>query len=122
MKLLDTNILIYAAQPDNAHLRQLFSAPNVFVSDITKVETLGYHKITIEEKEYFEHLFYIIPALPISQKIIQKAIHLKQSKKMSLGDALIGATAIIHQLILITANTKDFSKIPEIKAENPLSR
>lgn len=52
--------------------------------------------------------------------IIQKAIELRQTKQMSLGDAVIGATATIHNLPLVTANLKDFKHIENIELINPL--
>lgn len=120
MKLLDTNILIYASKNEYAYLRQLFLKPNIYVSDITRIETLGYHKITPAEKEYFENVFNVIPSISFSEAIIQKTIALRQQRKMSLGDAIIAATALSYDLTIITANTKDFTKIRELKVENPI--
>lgn len=39
---------------------------------------------------------------------------------MSLGDAVIGATAAIHNLPLVSANLKDFKHIENIELINPL--
>jgi len=39
---------------------------------------------------------------------------------MSLGDALIGATALIHKYTLVTANTKDFDWIENFNVINPV--
>lgn len=119
MKLFNTNILIYAAKPEFSYLRPLFTEPNIYVSDITRIETLGFHKITPSEKEYFEAVFDIVPAISISESIVQKAIVLKQAKKMSVGDAITAATALLHNLTLITVNTKDFSHIPDLVVKNP---
>ena len=58
--------------------------------------------------------------MPISDEVIQKASTLRQQKKMSLGDALIAATALIHGLTLVTSNVKDFEWIKDLSVLDPL--
>ena len=53
--------------------------------------------------------------------IILKSITLKQQKKLSLGDAIIAATAISENLSLLTANTKDFKHIEELELIDPMA-
>lgn len=43
----------------------------------------------------------------------------KQNSKLKLPDAIIAATAITKNLILITRNTEDFKNITELKTINP---
>ncbi len=62
------------------------------------------------------------PVLPVSDAVIQKALALRQQKKMSLGDALIGATALIYGLTLITSNVKDFEWIEGLLVRDPLKQ
>jgi predicted nucleic acid-binding protein len=38
---------------------------------------------------------------------------------MSLGDSLIAATALVHNLILVTRNTDDFNWIANLSLLNP---
>jgi len=45
---------------------------------------------------------------------------MRQQRKMSVGDSIIAATAILHKLTLVTANTDDFQWIPDIQLLNPL--
>lgn len=119
MRILDTNILIYASQEQFSYLRPLLLDSDNFISDITKVETLGFHKMKSFEKVFLEDIFRILNSLPVSEEVIQKAIELKQSKKMDLGDALIAATAIVSNFSLLTTNIKDFANIPHLEIENP---
>lgn len=53
-------------------------------------------------------------------RVIHKATILRQQKKMSLGDAIIASTAIVHNKILVTRNIKDFSWIEDLKLHNPI--
>jgi len=51
--LLDTNIIIYAADEANEYLREFIETISPAASDITRIEVLGYHKITNDEKMVF---------------------------------------------------------------------
>ncbi len=64
--------------------------------------------------------FNIVPIIHITQTIIEEAVTFRQQRKMSLGDSIIAATTIVHNLNLITANVKDFQWIQEITIVNPL--
>ena len=61
-----------------------------------------------------------MPIIHISQTIIEEAVTLIRQRKMSLGDSIIAATTIVHNLTLITANVKDFQWVQEITIVNPL--
>ena len=118
--ILDSNIIIYSAIPENENLRDFISVNSPFASEVSRVEVLGYHKLTAQQKEFFESLFESTSMLPISDEVLVKAIEMRQSKKMSLGDSIIAATALVNNLRLITANTKDFKWIAELTLVNPL--
>ena len=120
--LLDSNIIIYAAIPEQDQLRQFLSQQAFFVSAVSYVEVLGYHKLSPENKQHFENFFKMTQTFPISEDVIQKASALRQEKKMSLGDALIAATALIHGLTLVTSNVKDFEWIEDLSVLNPLTQ
>lgn len=60
----------------------------------------------------------------IDKVISQKAIDFIESYKLSHGllipDAIIGATAIVHQIPIYTYNVKDFDFLPEIILYQPV--
>ncbi len=121
MPLLDSNILIYSGEPAfSSILLPYITDPANLVSAVSIVETLGYHKITADQVLYFESLFKILRIVPIDEIVIQKALHLRQLKKLSLGDAFIAATALVHNVELISRNTVDFSGIAGLKIINPI--
>ncbi len=101
--LADTNILIYAAAPSGSVLRH--------VSVVSRVEALGFHRITDAEEFVLHALFGFSVELPIDKPVIARAVALRQQRKMSLGDALIAATALEHGLSLATHNVRDFDWI-----------
>ena len=120
MIIFDTNIIIYSAKQEYAGLRSLFFSPNASISIISKVEVLGFHSLDNGEKLYFESIFKAIKLLPIDLEIIDKAIELRQQKKMSLGDSIIAATSLVYDAELYTRNVSDFKHIQGIKVLNPI--
>lgn len=113
--LLDSNIIIYAAQPKYVALRNWLESQWYAVSDLTRLEVLGYHKLNRQHSEYFHHFFIYCPRYPISSEVIDKAITIRRNYAMSLGDAIIGATAFHHNLKLCTNNMMDFQAVKELE-------
>jgi predicted nucleic acid-binding protein len=117
--LLDSNIIIYAAKPEYEALRGFIAKHTPAVSAISRVEVLGYHLLNQEDRLNFEEFFAAATILPISDSTVSKAIELRQMRKLSLGDALIGGTALVHELTLITRNVVDFGWIDGLSLLNP---
>lgn len=118
--LLDSNIIIYASKPEYPELRRFIAEHATSVSAISLVEVLGYHLLKTEELSLLEAFFAAATLLPITQAVLREAVRLRQARKMSLGDALVAATALGNDLQLATSNTRDFAWIPGIKLLNPL--
>lgn len=91
------------------------------VSVVTIVEVLGFHRITPEDKIYFNSCFALVQAIEVTSEITAKAVELRQSQKLSLGDAIIAATALVHDLELVTRNTSDFAGITQLRLVNPFN-
>ncbi|MBA3985465.1 MAG: type II toxin-antitoxin system VapC family toxin [Flavobacteriales bacterium] len=119
--LLDSNIIIYTGLPQYSELRNWLSSNNIAVSDISRLEVLGYHQLVAKDRTYFENLFQQFDLFNINPEIIDLAILFRQKKSMSLGDAIIAATAKVHKLPLATVNTKDFIHLEDITLINPLA-
>ena len=117
--LLDSNIIIYSTLPENEFLRNFISENNVFCSRVSCLEVMGYHLVSDADKKQFEIFFSLIPILEIDILIIEKAIKLRQSIKLSLGDSIIAATALFYDIPLVTRNTKDFKKIEDLLIIDP---
>src|SRR5437660_10238301 len=105
--LLDSNIIIYAAQPEHGELRRFIAEHGPAVSAIAVVEVLGYHRLSEEDRQHFTDFFAAASVLPVSGAVLSKAIELRQQRKMTLGDSLVAATALIYGRTLVTRNTKD---------------
>jgi predicted nucleic acid-binding protein len=123
MHLFDSNIIIY-------HLSQVLPAhatasvedwivEGVSVSVVTRIEVLGYPEQTpTQERLALETLRYF-DEIPLREPIVQGAITLRQAQSIRLGDAIIAATALEHDLSLVTRNTDDFAWIDGLSLLNP---
>ncbi len=117
--LLDSNIIIYSAQPENEFLRQLIVERVPAVSAASYVEVLGYHRLSETEREHFEAFFAETRILPLSRPVLDAAVRLRQARKIKLGDSLVAGTALLYNLTLVTRNVDDFTGIDGLRILNP---
>ncbi len=118
--LLDSNLIIYAALPEHQELRRFIALRAPAVSVVSLVEVLGYHRLSDQDRRFFEDFFIAAPVLHITTEILDRATRLRQQRNIGLGDALIAATALAYNLRILTANTRDFQWIAELDVFNPM--
>ncbi|WP_420149715.1 type II toxin-antitoxin system VapC family toxin [Spirosoma sp.] len=111
--ILDSNILIYAVEPASDVLRTyLFErSGQLYVSLISKLEVLGYHRLQPDHKADLEKWLDVSFIFPITDDIITEAIRLRQLRKRSLADSIIAATGLLYNQPILTNNSIDFSDI-----------
>ena len=119
--LVDSNILIYSLQAAYPQLRALVAHNLPALSAISYLETLGFPRITQQDINDLQRLFGILPILDIDRPILDRAVSLRQQRRMSLGDAIIAATALVHDKTLVTRNTSDFHWIADLRLLDPLA-
>jgi predicted nucleic acid-binding protein len=119
--ILDSNIIIYSALPENKFLIEIFTKNDVKTSAITFVEVLGYFKLDPSDEAFFKQIFNTIPVLDIDSEIILKATKIRKAHNMTLGDAIVAATALQYQLPLMTRNIRDFQHLPDLVIVNPFA-
>lgn len=132
--LLDTNICIFLlrGQYDVDKKIDEVGLENCHISEITMAELkygaeLGRKKGMKQRAQGLDSFLSSIQILPISN-----AIDLYASEKARLRlagtpadddfDLLIGCTAIVNDLIMVTENIKDFKNFSNIKLENWIKR
>jgi len=57
--------------------------------------------------------------IPLELRVSTKTIELKQQRRIKLPDAVIAATALLHDYILLTRNVDDFKSIDGLEIINP---
>ena len=119
MRLLDSNIVLYATQQEHEALRRDILSQPFAVSQVTRAEVIGWHRITPEDAVDLEEFLALGTHLSITDEVVNKAIELRQQRKMTLGDSRIAATALLHDLELVTRNTGDYKHIAGLRMVNP---
>ena len=105
--VFDTNILIDSlngvAEADAEYARY----ERVLISRITWMEVLvGEKGDDTKLRDYLETHFEIVP---LDLSIAETAVQLRRVHRIRLPDAIIWATAKVHEAVLVTRNTKDFN-------------
>jgi toxin FitB len=123
--LIDTNIIIYYLNdeiPANHESTLLDLFKNSFnISTITHIEVLGWHLLDGDKRAEAEEFLENAHTIFVDDAIQKKTVELKKRKRMKTPDAIIGATAIVYDLTLVTRNESDFKHIKEISIYNPFN-
>lgn len=120
--LVDSNVLIgYIFE--RFETKQLDELDEIFnksfyISIITKIEVLGYVG-NPEDDALLKDLVSSAVILGINDDVADQTIKLKQIVKTKTPDAIIAATAVAHNMALLTNNISDFKRIPDLKLQNP---
>jgi predicted nucleic acid-binding protein len=117
--LLDTNVIIDYSSNKLTSKGQTW-IENIIDSDskisiITKIELLGFSIVPKEIEIFTEN----VEIIGLEQNIVNETIHLRKKYRCKLPDAIIAATAITNNYILISRNISDFKKITELQTINP---
>jgi predicted nucleic acid-binding protein len=121
--LIDSNVIIdYTAlrlsQKGSDFVEELFNN-NFLISVVVKIEVLGFDDVP-DKLLAMEEFLNTSATLPLDEVVTKQTILLRRRyKKLKLGDAIIAATAIVHSLILISRNTKDFINIKGLQVLDP---
>ncbi len=114
--VFDTNVLIYALSGNNPLAREAlrsFGPQGIAISYITRIELLT--KVQPEDVFATQELIRRCEVVYSTPEIADLAIHFRQQHRLKTPDALIYATAVSMNRLLITFNTKDFnSGMPQI--------
>lgn len=119
--LLDSNILIYGAEAGNPRLDAILNRSDLAIANVTQIETLGFHRLGEAERRCLEDVIARMRVLALDDSIVERAIALRSKRRMSLADAIIGATALVHRLPLVTRNVADFRHVDGLELINPFS-
>jgi len=119
-QLIDSNIIIYSYSEKYSYLRDIIISETAFVSEISRIEVLGYHKLTSDEERYFKDVFDFLPLVFPSQQIFNQALLVRKQYNLKLGDSIIAATALLNELTIYTRNIDDFKKVEGLTCINPI--
>jgi predicted nucleic acid-binding protein len=114
--LLDTNVVLdfmgrKLPETSKVLLSQIIDE-QINISAINKMELLGFQHT---EQNLIAFVNYS-DVYPIDDDVIDKTIDLRKKCRIKLPDAIIAATAIVNNFVLISHNIKDFQKITELQS------
>ena len=116
--LLDTNVIIGFASGNfsaNQHKQLAAIIDNQsYISIINKIELLGFSAVPSRIIQFVNS----ITLLYLDDTVAEQTITLRKKHKIKLPDAIIAATALVHNLTLLTRNEKDFFKIENLRIAN----
>lgn len=117
--LLDTNtVLDYMSNKLPGNAKKLIAQiidEEINFSVINKIELLGFSKV---EQDLIDFVAYS-NIHPMVDVIVDKTIEVRSSYKIKLPDAVIAATALVNELILVSRNIKDFKNIQGLELIDP---
>lgn len=119
--LLDTNIVIglLKAHPgalalaEQANLQLSMAA----VSQITRMELLGFPRLTVEEEAQIRHFLSACQVCPIDEAVEAEAIRLRRTGSFKLPDAIVAATMLTRRLKLLTLDQSMLSGLQRLGYE-----
>lgn len=104
---IDTNIFILLF---NNRLKERIPEGTLACSIITEIELLSFSALSPNEESLIREQLAFLKIYGIDNAIKEKTIQLRKSKQLKLPDAIIAATAMIHDCILIS-NDKAFQTV-----------
>ena len=124
MFLLDTNTLIYFFKGQGKVAEHLFAIPpgNVAISSVSLYEIeVGIAKAAqpAKRRRQFDTFLAVVSVLPFERSAARAAATVRvdlERRGLPIGplDNLIAGVALAHQATLVTHNTREFSRLPNI--------
>ena len=111
--LLDTNAIIYLVSG-----RLVLPLPNgkYSVSIITEIELLSFSGLSVEEEQKIRDLLLLLNRVHLTDAVRDETISLRRENRLKLPDAIIAASALIHDAVLLT-NDQAFTSIEGLHCE-----
>jgi predicted nucleic acid-binding protein len=84
------------------------------VSVVTKIKVLGFNA----SEQHYQLLTNFIndaSVFDLDNNVVEASIDIRKKHKTKLPDAIIAATALVYNLVLISRNTSDFKNIDGLK-------
>jgi predicted nucleic acid-binding protein len=117
--LIDTDILIWYMRGNEKAKREMENLEKFSISVVTYIELLQglrnkeeLNVLRNSLKQWNAEIIYINEEISIKAMFLVEQYYLSHS--IQLADALVGSTAVIHGLPLLTANTKHYKIIKNI--------
>lgn len=111
--LVDTDVLV-----DHLRGARRFdpAAATVAYSAITRAELFAGRA---SEEATVRTLLDPFRELPVERAVAELGGRLRRERGVGIADALIAATALVHDLVLLTRNVRHFARVPDLRLGAP---
>jgi len=125
MKILESTVLVDLSRQDEtarAYVDVERKAGVVKVSIVSNMELIigCRNKAEVQKTEKFLADYDVLDITPlIGRKAYELVARFNKSHGLAIPDALIAATALVENAVLVTSNTRHFSMIDGLRLEEP---
>jgi predicted nucleic acid-binding protein len=122
--LWDTNAVVHYLQknlpePQQKLMSNIINSYQPAISIITEIELLCWKAATEKDIAVINNFISDSMVYQLNQSIKWKTIEVRKKYRLKLPDAIIAASALANNHILITNNISDFDKIYKLKIVDP---
>jgi len=120
--LIDNNVIanyfsgIFSEKAMNFVAEIIDQIPNISV--ITEIEALSWRNKEKDKEFVIQSFVEDAIILPLSSDVVKQCVSIRRHKKIKTPDAIIAATAIVYDYILLTSDS-DFKNIPHLQVFDP---
>lgn len=122
--LIDTNVVIDYLEgllPSNGikKIDTFLNKGEIGLSVINQIELLSFHSLSPKDTLIIESFIKKCTVISLTRDIAKQTIQLRRLHRKKLPDSIIAATAVVHNLKVVSRNVKDFQNIKGLKIINP---
>ncbi len=115
--LLDTNSIIALLNENGKVIEAIDAADDIFISIINELEFKSFSNLSLHDIELYDAFVSDISVLDLQTSNLSlrnKIIEIRNTSRLRLPDAIIAASAIMNNDVLVTGD-KGFKKIEELQ-------
>lgn len=118
--LIDTNAIIdYLDNRLPEKSATLIDKIIIQMSVISRLELLSWSGASATQIEVLEDFIKASVIFDLTEPVISETIRIRRNSRIKLPDAIIAATAISFDLVLVTRNIADFKNINQLQLLSP---
>ena len=119
--ILDTNAVIYYVGGEAKVLERIIpimrSYAAVMLPSVVITELWNSKQTPSTEIAAIEAFIATLVVIPLEMQIARSAGILRRDHNLSIGDSIIAASSLLMGATLLTRNTRDFKKVPNLQLE-----
>jgi predicted nucleic acid-binding protein len=122
--LWDTNTVIYYLQQQfpavaETYMDDLLEQYTPVISAITEIELLSWRSASPQDITVIGNFIRDARIIELDPDVKIKTADIRKVYGLKMPDAIIAASALVNNLVLLTRNVSDFKKIPQLNIINP---